>query len=325
MAGLRRVLVSMPIRDEYVERFRKALPGAEFVFSKAEELGAAQLSGFDAAVGNPGMEQLSKMGSLKLLQLMRSGVNPEYLALRETKPGLVLCSATGAFDQAVSEHMVAALLCLLKRMHQYRDNMREGGWKCLGAVRSPRGLQVLVVGAGGIGTGFAKQMKALGSNTTGIVRTPGGSKEGFDVLHTLERLDELLPKMDVVALFLPETGQTIGLMDERRFSLMKEGSYLLNGGRGSAVRQEALLAALESGRLAGASIDVAEPEPLPPEHPLWRQKNLLLTPHISGFYTLKSTHDRVVEIACENLAAWPDGPFTSRVDYETGYREKPAE
>lgn len=320
--GKVRALVSMPTKPEYKEQFLRALPGMEVTFARFSELNDGQLAGFDLVVGNPEESVLPKLRGMKLLQLNSSGVAAHYLAYGKQHPELVLCSASGAYGQGISEHMLAALLALMKRLHQYRDAMKEGAWQSKGSVRSPRDMRVLVVGAGSIGTEFAKLMQQLGSHTIGLRRGPGGSAEGFDELHTMEKLDSLLPEADVVALALPETPQTVNLMDEKRFSLMKEGSYFLNVGRGSAVVQEALLAALREGRLAGASIDVTTPEPLPPDDPLWQEPNLLLTPHISGYYHLKATHDAVVDIACKNLAAWPEGPFTSRVDYETGYRQR---
>lgn len=320
--GIKHVLVSMPTRPEYRERFEQAVPGAKVTFARFNELNETQLAAFDAVVGNPDMDLISRMKALKLLQLMSSGVPRDYLKLQGTHPGLILCSASGAYGQGISEHMAAALMALMKRLHEYRDGMKTGAWESRGTVRSPKGMTVLVVGAGSIGSAFGKLMQGMGSRTIGLRRKAGGDRDGFDALHTVDELDALLPQADVVALSLPETPQTVNLMDRRRFSLMKEGSYLLNVGRGSAVDQDALLSALREGRLAGASIDVTTPEPLPRDHPLWREPNLLLTPHVSGFYHLKETHDSVVEIACTNLAAWPDGPFVSRVDYETGYRAK---
>ena len=319
---LRKVLVTMPVDAGYKERFAGTLPGAEFTYARYDELTPEQLASFDAAVGDPAPGALSKLSGLRLLQLNSSGVPADCLTLRDSHPGLVLCSTSGAFGQAISEHMAAALLMLMKRLHTYRDAMKQGAWQSLGKVVSPRGMQVLAVGAGSIGTAFARLMQALGSYTIGVRRNPGGAMDGFDEMHTFEQLDALLPRADVVALSLPETAQTINLMDKRRFSLLKEGSYFINVGRGSAVDQEALLEALRSGRLAGASIDVTTPEPLPADHPLWRQKNLLLTPHISGFYHLRATHDAIVDIACRNLAAFPEGPYISRVDYDTGYRAR---
>ncbi|MPN29154.1 Glyoxylate/hydroxypyruvate reductase A [bioreactor metagenome] len=112
-------------------------------------------------------------------------------------------------------------------------------------------------------------------------------------------------------------------MHRARFEKMKGGSYLINVGRGSAVDQEALLWALQSGKLAGAGLDVCDPEPLPGDHPLWKQENLLLTPHISGQYYLKSTQDRITRLICGNLKALREGrELTVRVDFETGYRKQ---
>lgn len=320
--SLNNVLVSMPRPRDYAAQFEEALPGASFTYERFENLTEEQLARFDAVVGNPDEKTLQKLTGMKLLQLISSGVAEDYLHFGENRPGFTLCSASGAYGLAISEHMVAALLMLMKRLHEYRDDMKEAPWLSRGKVVSPRGMRVLVVGAGNIGSAFAGLMQKLGSRTIGLRRQAGGDSTGFDEVYTIDRLDELLPLADVVALSLPDTPQTRGIMNKERFSLMKEGSYFLNVGRGSAVNQEALLEALDSGRLAGASIDVTEPEPLPPDHPLWRQKHLLLTPHVSGFYHLKGTQDAVVDIAISNLKAWPEGPYTSLVDYRTGYRKK---
>ena len=319
---LENVLISMPLTDEYKEQFVKTLPGARVRFARFEELTDEELAGFDAAVGNPAAELLPKMKGLKLLQLSSSGVAPDYLKIRDLSPGAVLCSSSGAFGRAISEHMLGVLLMLLKRLHEYRDDQATAEWKDRGHVRSIRDMTVLVIGAGSIGTDFARLVKLLGAYTVGVRRTRGDKDPAYDEMHTFEELDELLPRADVTALSVPETPQTIGLMDARRFGLMKAGSYLLNVGRGSVLDQDALLSALRQGRLAGAGIDVTVPEPLPRDHPLWKEKNLILTPHISGFFHLKHTHDSIVSIACHNLAAWPEGPFISRVDFASGYRAK---
>ncbi|MDI9521599.1 MAG: D-2-hydroxyacid dehydrogenase [Bacillota bacterium] len=319
---LKNILVSIPKLEGMQEAFTSALPQAAFTFNRAEKLSDQELARFDALVGNTNPEILEKMTDLKMLQLISSGVSKEHLDFSVSRPGLVLCSASGAYGQAISEHMLAALMALLKRLHEYRDDMQTAVWQSRGAVKSPRGLKILIVGAGSIGSEFAKLMQKLGSRTIGLRRSPGGSMDGFDEVYTMERLDSLLPLADVVALSLPETPDTINLMDERRFALMKPGSYLLNVGRGSAVDQDALLHALRSGHLAGASIDVTTPEPLPKDHPLWQEKNLLLTPHIAGFFHLRATYDNVIDIAIQNLKAWPEGPFIAKTDVKTGYRER---
>ncbi len=319
---LHNILVSMPLKPEHREQFIKALPDAQVRFARWQELADEELAGFDAAVGKPAADLLPKLKGLKLLQLSSSGVDPEYLKLRELLPEAVLCSSSGAFGQAISEHMLGMLLMLLKRLHEYRDDQMTAEWIDRGDVRSPRRMTVLIIGAGSIGTDFARLVKLMGARTVGVRRTRGEADPVYDEMHTFDELDRLLPGADVTALSLPETPQTVGLMDARRFGLLKTGSYLLNVGRGSVLDQDALLSALREGRLAGAGIDVTVPEPLPKDHPLWGEKNLIITPHISGFFHLRHTHDSIVDIACHNLAAWPEGPFISRLDFESGYRAK---
>jgi phosphoglycerate dehydrogenase-like enzyme len=125
----------------------------------------------------------------------------------------------------------------------------------------------------------------------------------------------------VVALCLPATAQTAGLMDAKRLSRMKEGAYLINVGRGSAVDAHALCRELQAGRLAGALIDVTDPEPLPSEHPLWGEPNAVITPHVAGIFDVPYTVQKLVEIAAENLRRFgADQPLINVVDPQTGYR-----
>ena len=315
------VLVIMRADEKHLEQLRQAAPGAEVIRQSVKTLTDAQIEAADVIVGNLPPERLPKMKKARLLQLNTAGVTAPYLALGKTAPDTVLCCASGAYGAAISEHMLAALLGLMKRLHEYRDDQHQAAWIDRGPVRSLRDAQVLVVGLGDIGQNFARLVSLMGAKVTGIRRRAGTPPEGVDKVATMEELDELLPQADVVALSLPETKETIGLMDAQRFVLMKPNSYLLNVGRGSAVNQEALVEALQSGHLAGASIDVTTPEPLPKEHPLWQQKNLLLTPHISGQYHLQLTHDRIVEIAAHNIRTLREGgEFIARVDYKSGYR-----
>jgi len=317
---LKNVLISIPLRPEHEAQLRRALPEARVRFALFQDLSDGELASFDGVFGLPGKSVLPKLKGLKMLQLPMSGVADYLLTLRELRPGAVMCSSTGAFGQSISEYLLGYLLMLTKRLHEYRDDQREGLWENRGEIRSIRGMTVLIVGAGNIGTDFARLMTLMGARTLGVRRGRGPDKPEFDRMHTMDELDSLLPQADAVALSLPDTPQTAGLMDARRIGLMKKGSYLLNVGRGSVLDQDALLNALRSGHLAGAAIDVTVPEPLPPEHPLWKEKNLILTPHISGNYNLPATLDKAVAIAAHNLAAWPEGPYRSQVDYDSGYR-----
>lgn len=166
--------------------------------------------------------------------------------------------------------MLAMLLAIYKRLPAYRDQQRAHIWADLGPVGSLAGKTVLVGGAGDIGRHFARLVRALGAQRViGLRRSAGCPVEGFDEIYGLGALDGLLPQADVVALALPHTPETAGLMSKARLLAMRPGAVLLNAGRGSAVDCTALAEVLCSGRLLGAGLDVTDPEPLPPGHPLW--------------------------------------------------------
>ena len=321
--AIERILVSMPTRPWHREKMRQALPEAQITFSDSTTMADDELAPFDALVGEVNPNRLHVLKNLKLLQLHFSGVQEGFLQLKDKQPQAVLCSASGAYGQAISEYLLAALLSLYKLLPRYRDNQNKKVWEDLGRMRSLRGQTVLVVGAGSIGGAFAQLARALGAGEIiGVRRSEAFAHPPFDAMHTLDALDELLPLADVVSLSLPQTEETKGLMDARRFALMKEESVILNVGRGSAIDEAALLGALRSGRLWGAALDVTDTEPLPQDSSLWEEPRVLLTPHVSGRYNLDATWENVVDIAIHNLQAWPGGPFISRVDYSTGYRER---
>lgn len=142
-----------------------------------------------------------------------------------------------------------------------------------------------------------------------------------DEVHTLEDLDSLLPRADVVAVTLPGTQATAGLLSRERIARMKERAVLLNVGRGTIVDTEALCDALESGRLGGAGVDVTDPAPAPGA-PALAPSYGGGYPHVSGFYHLKETHERIVDIMVENLKRFQAGePLKNQVDFSTGYRK----
>lgn len=201
-----------------------------------------------------------------------------YTAPGVLPEGVLLTCSTGVYGHSVSKHLFAMLLALMKRLPQYRDQQRQAQWRDLGQARSLLDAEVLMVGTGDLGTSFARLCRALGAHTTGVRRDPARPAQGIQRIYGLSELDELLPRADVVALALPQSPKTVGLFGRERLLRLKEDAILLNGGRGSAVDCAALAEVLESGRLWGAGLDVTDPEPLPPEHPLWRQPRALIIP-----------------------------------------------
>ena len=136
----------------------------------------------------------------------------------------------------------------------------------------------------------------------------------------MEELDSLLPRADVVALSLPGNPSTYHTLNRERIPLLSPNAIVLNVGRGTAVDTDALSDALYAGKIAGAALDVTDPEPLPADHPLWKAPNAIITPHISGGYALPETLQQIAEIFAENLKRFQAGePLRNVVDLETGY------
>jgi phosphoglycerate dehydrogenase-like enzyme len=241
----------------------------------------------------------------------------EYTAPGILPPSAVLTNSAGSNSQSVAEHMLACLLALCRKLPQCRDNQNREQWVDVGKMKTISGATVLVVGAGHIGAQFALRCRALGARTVGLKRDLSRPVDGFDRLESMDRLDDLLPQADVVALCLPHSAATVGLMDQRRLGLMKQDAILLNAGRGTVLDQQALVSALRSGLLWGAALDVTDPEPLPPGHPLWNAPNLLLTPHLAGGMRLEITRKNCIQMALDNLKRYVAGqPLQNQVKIE---------
>ncbi len=331
------VLVTIPVEERHVEQLRQAAPNWEFRFRSREDLFPASVRPSGAmeklpvtqedvdwaqiCLGNISPELIH--GSPKLLWLQTNSAGVEaYIKPGVLAENTMLTNATGAYGLAISEHMLGMLLSIMKKLELYRDAQKEGKWESLGSVTSVYGATVLVLGMGDIGGEFGMRCKALGAKVIGVRRSNRKKPDYADEVHLLEDLDNLLPQADVVAITLPGTQATRGLINRERIASMKPGAILLNVGRGTIVDTEALCDALESGHLAGAGVDVTDPEPLPPEHRLWRIPTAVVTPHISGYYHLRETHERIVGIFVENLEHFQKGePLRNQVDFATGYRK----
>ena len=151
-------------------------------------------------------------------------------------------------------------------------------------------------------------------------RTDANKPEYIDELCLTQELDHVLPRADVLAMALPGTPETKHILDARRIAMLKNGAILLNVGRGSAIDLDALADAIEH-RGIRAGLDVTDPEPLPPEHRLWTLEHALITPHVSGYFHLPETLNRMVRIAAENISRCRAGrPYLNAVNLETGYR-----
>jgi len=210
-------------------------------------------------------------GRLRVIQTLSAGVDflvgrvPEHISV---------CNARGVYDAPLAEWVVGAILAMQRGLVQSRDAQARRAWE---GIEPPElyGRRVVILGIGSIGTAIADRLRPFAVDIVGVGRTARRDIRG------LESLDQVLPDADVLVNMLPLTGETRGLLDARRLARLPDGALVVNGGRGRTIDTSALVEELRSGRLR-AALDVTDPEPLPPDHPLWELPNVLITPHMAG-------------------------------------------
>lgn len=314
------ILVLLPSTDADRQRFSLAAPEATIIYKSPSEISPSDVEWANIAIGNIPKNLLPFTKNLLWQQLNTAG--SDGYTDGSLPHDCFLTNATGAYGLAISEHMIATILMIYKHLHLYRDNQTRSLWQDEGMVRSIEGSTVLVVGLGDIGGDFAKKIKSLGATVWGIRRVPRDKPDYLEDIFSLDQLDDLLPMADIVACSLPGTPSTKGLFDNRRLSLMKKNSVFINVGRGNVVDTNALVDALHSGNILGAGLDVTDPEPLPPDHPLWHETNCIITPHVSGGFHLPQTLERIIDISIRNIKNFVSNrPLENIVDFNTGYRK----
>ncbi|HUN49688.1 MAG TPA: D-2-hydroxyacid dehydrogenase [Candidatus Sulfotelmatobacter sp.] len=255
---------------------------------------------------------LERAGRLAYIQSIGAGTD-QFPRARLAERGIRLASAQGVNAHAVADHAMALVLALARKLPAARDNQARQFWRPMIGNISERedelgGKTLLIVGLGRIGARLARLARAFDMRVIGLRRNPAAADAGE--VHGIEALARFLPEADFVALTCPLTPETEKLIDAAALARMRPGAYLVNVARGRVVDQAALVAALRDGRLAGAALDVTEPEPLPPDAPFWSMPNVLITPHVGG--ETRRYEDNVLDILQENLARLWRGETTLR-------------
>ena len=258
--------------------------------------------------------------SLKWYCCAYAGVDP-YCAdpTLFANPDCILTNSNG-YGVTIAEHVIMVTLMLMRRMPDYTEIVRNRGWENQLPIRSIRDTNFTILGTGNIGWNVAERLRGMNAGRiTGLSRS-GRAAEGFDEVLPISDLDKVLPSTEVLIMALPGTAETTHILNAERIALLPKNALVINVGRGSAIDQEPLMEALNTGKIAGAALDVMTPEPLPQDHPMWETKNLIITPHISGNMTLGYTRDINVEMFCEDLANYAAGrPLNGFVDRKLGY------
>ena len=221
--------------------------------------------------------RVARIKGLKHVHLLSLGY--EWV-LEHLPEKVTLTNSKGAVEDATAEHCLALILASLRQLPQVGQQQSERQWTRTW-TSSLHGSKVVLLGAGGVGSEIhSRLMPFKPAELTVFARTERVHEQSFRI-HSLDRLWAFLPYADVVIVALPHTQETEQLIDAQFLSAMKNGSLLVNVGRGPIVDTEALLLELQSGRLH-AALDVTDPEPLPADHPLWSAPNCIITPHMSG-------------------------------------------
>jgi phosphoglycerate dehydrogenase-like enzyme len=285
---------------------------------------AEAVEGADVLVGLCTPEIVERGKNLKFIQLLNAGADSCATIPAVAERGIVVTNLQRIQGPHMAEHAIAMMLALARGLPTYAAEQQAGAWtKGFRELRGERlfeieGKTLLVVGLGGIGTEVAKRAHGLGMH---VIATRNSRREGPDYVEYVGLADEyrtLAAGADVVVNATPLTPETRGMFDAAFFAAMKDGAYFINIGRGESVVTADLAAALAQEKIGGAGLDVTDPEPLPPGHPFWSMRNVIVTPHIATSSDFRS--ERTVTLVAENLRRYVRGDaLLSVVDLQQGY------
>ncbi len=285
-------------------RFEAIVDGAEILFGIPDTSPAALRR---TAVANPGLRWVHTMAAGGGAQLRAADLPAERLA------SLVVTTSAGVHGHSLAEFALLGVLAGLKGLPRWTADKAARHWPERTVTRQLRGATVLVLGTGGIGTRVAELFTACGASVWGCARRPEAVVAPFTRTLPVADLPEALPAVDALICALPGTDATTHLVDAELLALLPRGAVLVNVGRGSVVDESALVAALASGQVGFAALDVFEQEPLPSDSPLWADPRVLLSPHTAALD--EGEESRIAELFLENLHRWRDRrPLLNVVD-----------
>jgi phosphoglycerate dehydrogenase-like enzyme len=309
MPEIRVVLLTVRWAEEYVDRLRQHLAGAEVVRTQDAAEIARTLARADVAILSSDLDdRFADAPRLRWVHCDHAGLN------KSARPwvferGLLVTSSSGRSAPALAEHAIFFMLLFAYRFPDLLAAQRAHQWGIPGqdTLRGLIGRTVGIVGLGNTGRELATRAQALGMRVLGY-RRQAEDVPGVDRLYAAERgesLDELLRESDFVVLATPLSDATYHLIGARELGLMKPSAVLVNMARGGVVDEAALIATMRAGRIAGAGLDTFAQEPLPPESPLWDLPNVLITPHMTP--QVPDRTGRSLEMIAENIRRYRAG------------------
>lgn len=298
-------------------------PGVQVVGVSTGEEAAREVADAQALIGFCDEALLSAAPQIFWVQVYSAGVDHCVTVPQMHEGNKILTNGQKIGSPALAEHAIAMMMALARGFDVYHASQAQGEWQRevdlgSGEFLELEGRTVLIVGLGGIGTQVAKRAYGLGMR---VIATRGSRREGPDYVDYVglsHEVNALAGQADVVINTAPLTDQTRGMFDAEFFAAMKPTAYFISVGRGGSTVTADLIAAIESGEIAGAGLDVTDPEPLPADHPLWLTPRVIITPHTAG--RSDRSRDRLYLLVQENLRRYVAGePLYSVVDIERGY------
>jgi phosphoglycerate dehydrogenase-like enzyme len=318
----KKILVRLLPNDQLTD-FQEVAPGVELVAVESVEEAAKHAPGAQAILGYCSQQVFNAEPALQWVQVYSAGVE-RCLANDGIREGhKLLTNGQKIGSPALAEHAVAMMMMLARGLDVYHVNQLKGVWqRQTGLDRADHveltGRTVLVAGLGGIGTQVARRASALGMR---VIATRGSRREGPDYVAYVglaDELNQLAEQADFVINTVPLTDKTRGIFNKTFFDAMKPEAFFISVGRGASTVTDDLVGALQHGSIAGAGLDVTDPEPLPEGHPLWSMPRVIISPHTAG--RSDRSLGRLSLMARENLRRYVAGePLLSVVDIERGY------
>jgi phosphoglycerate dehydrogenase-like enzyme len=306
-----------------LEALKAVAPGVEIIPVESSEAALTEITDAQVLIGFCEEELLAAAPQLHWVQVYWAGVERCVVYPSLHRGDKVLTNGQRIASPALAEHAIAMMMALVRGLDVYHANQLRGEWqRNVGLERADfmelEGRTLLVVGLGGIGTEVAKRGHGLGMR---VIATRNSRREGPDYVAYVGLADELLDlarQADVVVNTAPLTDSTHGLFDAEFFAALKPTSYFISVGRGASTVTDDLVEALRQGDIAGAGLDVTDPEPLPEGHALWSMPRVIISPHVAG--RSDKGRDRLFLLVRENLRRYVNGePLISVVDIERGY------
>lgn len=323
---MKQIICLHSLTPEQIQQLEEAAPGYEFIVKNKKDLSpeliqnAEVFLGWSKTIAETALQENSK---LKWVQTWSAGVDTLPLE-RLREKGILLTNASGVHAIPLSESIFAMMLSFPRQIYAAVRNQMQNKWDStlsapgLTTLGEINGKTLVIAGVGEIGRETARLAKAFGMRVIGVRRSDK-PEPNVDRMYTLDGLHEALGQADYIVNVLPLTNETRHIFNASAWNAAKNGAVFINVGRGPTVDTNALIEALNQGRIGGAALDVFEEEPLPAEHPLWSMEQVVITPHIAGDNDRYA--ERVIEIFTENLKAYVQGqkPPRNLVDYERMY------